>query len=918
MARTRQRPSVLDESIVRTKLHHPPPRRDELVRARLVEHLTSGTRGPLTLVAAPAGFGKTSLVSTWRAGCPAAVAWLALESGDSDLARFLRYVIAALRTIKANLGTGVLATLRSLQRPAAESLMALLINELAVLSEEIVLVLDDYHVIEEPAIHQALAYLLDHLPSQLHLVIVTRADPPLPLSRLRAGGHLTEIREADLRFTAEEASAFFGETMGVELSAAHVATLTGRTEGWITGLQLAGLSLRAMEGEEADVLAFITAFSGSHRYVVDYLAEEVLNRLPEQVQAFLLSTSILDRLSGDLCDAVLEHPDSQSLLEWLERVNLFLIALDDERRWYRYHHLFADFLRERLRRAQPAQLAALHRRACRWHEEHGQPAEAAQHALAAGEVEVAARLLEGLTGALLWQRGEPTTVSRWLERLPATAIQMRPRLCLDQAWALLWRGQIAAIEPCLQPVERSLEIAGTQSIRPPIPEPGSAMAPPVQALRGEVATMRAVLARYHGNAEETVALARTALALLPPQQGLLRGIATGLRGVGCRLQGDLRAADQAFTEAAQLSQQAGNSVTALIALGRAVDAQVLGGHLRRASATYQQALDLAAECTLAACPALGIALVAMGGVLYEWGDVRGAEHTLRQGIAACEQWLGVLAEFAVDGWLRLAAISRARGNFGAALEQIERAQAIARRTQSSFDSERVAAARAVLWLAEANLPEAARWLAARREALPFEGAFSEARLDEYLVAARVLGAQGEFERAAQVLTRLLPLAEAQGAGRLCTKGHLALALIQQARGRLAEAREAVERALALAEPEGYVRLFVDEGAAVPTVLRLVRGAHAAYARRLLQALGTPAVVAAPAALAGMPGLIEPLSARELEVLRLLAQGHPTAEIADLLVVAPGTVKNHLKHIFGKLGAHARLQAVERARALDLL
>jgi LuxR family maltose regulon positive regulatory protein len=918
MARTRQRPSVLDESIVHTKLHHPPPRRDEVVRAHLVERLTSGTRGPLTLVTAPAGFGKTTLVSTWRAGCSVAVAWLALESGDNDLARFLRYVIAAVQTIKADLGTGVLATLPSLQRPAAESLMALLINELAALAEECVLVLDDYHVIEEPSIHQALAYLLDHLPSQLHLVIVTRADPPLPLSRLRAGGHLTEIREADLRFTTDEASAFFGETMRVQLSAAHVATLTGRTEGWVTGLQLAGLSLRAMAGEEAGVLAFITAFSGSHRYVVDYLAEEVLNRLPEQVQAFLLSTSILDRLSGDLCDAVLEHPGSQSLLEELERVNLFLIALDGERRWYRYHHLFTDFLRERLRRGQPEQLAALHRRACHWHEEHGQATEAAQHALAGGEVEVAARLLEGLTGTLLWQRGEPTTVSRWLERLPATALQARPRLCLDQAWALLWREQIAAIEPCLQPVERSLGIAATQLARPPILETGSAMAPPARALHGEVATIRAVLARYHGNAEETDALARSALALLPPQQGLLRGIATGLRGVGSRLQGDLRAADQAFTEAAQLSRQAGNSVTTLIALGRAVDAQMLGGHLRRAAVTFQQARDLAAEWALTACPALGIALVAMGGVLYELDDVRSAENTLRQGIAACEQWLGVLAEFAVDGWLRLAAISRARGEYGAALAQIEHAQAIARRTESSFDSERVAAARALLWLAEANLTEAARWLAARREGFPLEGALDGAQLDEYLLAARVLAAQGEFETAAQVLSRLLPRAEAQGAGRLCIEGHLALALIQQAQGRLAEARVAVERALALAEPEGYLRLFADEGAAMASVLRLAGGAHAAYVRRLLQAMGTPAVVAAPAAPAGMSELIEPLSARELEVLRLLAQGRSTVEIADLLVVTPGTVRNHLKHIFGKLGAHARLQAVERARALDLL
>jgi LuxR family maltose regulon positive regulatory protein len=909
MARTRQRSSVLDESIVRTKLHHPPPRRDEVVRARLVEHLTSGTRGPLTLVAAPAGFGKTTLVSTWRAGCPAPVAWLALESGDSDLARFLRYVVAALRTIHADLGAGLLATLRSLQRPAADSLMALLINELVALSEEIVLVLDDYHVIEDPSIHQALEYLLDHLPPQLHLVLVTRADPPLPLPRLRVGGHLTEIREADLRFTAEEAGAFLGGTMGLRLSSAHVATLTGRTEGWITGLQLAGLSLRAMEGEE-HVATFITAFSGSHRYIVDYLAEEVLNRLPEHVQGFLLSTSILDRLSGELCDAVIGHHGSQSLLEWLERIDLFLIALDDERRWYRYHHLFADFLRERLRGMQPDRLPELHQRACQWHEEHGQLAEAAQHALAAGEVAVAARLLEGLTGALLWQRGEPTTVSRWVERLPETAIQTRPRLCLDLAWALLWRGQIAAMEPYLQTAERTLWTAASEA----------AMAPSWRALLGEMATMRALLARYHGNAEETADLASTALSLLPPQHGLVRGIATGLRGVGCRLRGDLIEADQAFMEAAQISRQAGNSVTALVALGRAVEVQAVGGHLRQAATTYRQAVDLAAEWKISACPALGGAHVAMAGVLYEWDDVPGAEQTLHQGIEWCEQWLGVLAEFAVDGWLRLAAISRARGDFGAAQGQIERAQAIARRTQSSFDMDRVAAARALLWLAEANLPAAARWLAARREVLPLEGALSEARLHEYLVAARVLWAQGELEPAAQVLSRLLPLVEAQGAGRLQIEGHLALALIYHARGRLVEARGAVERALALAEPEGYIRLFADEGAAMPILLRqlLVRGAHAAYVSRLLQAMGTPAVVASPAAPSGMPGPIEPLSARELDVLRLLAQGRPTTEIADLLVVTQGTVKNHLKHIFGKLGAHSRLQAVERARALGLL
>jgi LuxR family maltose regulon positive regulatory protein len=384
------------------------------------------------------------------------------------------------------------------------------------------------------------------------------------------------------------------------------------------------------------------------------------------------------------------------------------------------------------------------------------------------------------------------------------------------------------------------------------------------------------------------------------------------------LQGDLSGADQAITDAAKIIREAGNSVTALIALGRAIEVQALGGHLRRAYATYQQALDLAAEWNLSACPALGIALVAMAGVFYEWADVLRAEQTLRQGIESCEQWLGVLAEFAVDGWLQMAAISRVRRDFGAALGQIECAEAIARQTQSTFDADRVAAARTLLWLAEANLPAAARWLAERSKELPLEGTFCDARLHEYLVAARVLAAQGELETAAWVLSRLLPIAEAQGADRLFIEGHLALALTRHTQGHLVEARVAVERALALAEPEGYIRMFADEGSAAPILLRLVHSAHAAYVNQLLEAMGTPAAVVSPTASSGMPGPMETLSTRELDVLRLLAQGRPTAEIAERLVVTPGTVKNHLKHIFGKLGAHSRFQAVERARALGLL
>lgn len=900
-------PHVLQDDLLATKLFRPAPRCDLVHRVRLTGRLAAGLTAPLTVIVAPAGWGKTSLLAEWlapRDGPVPAVAWLALDGGDNDVVRFLRYLIGALQTIDREIGGRALSYLLSGQPMAAEMILTALINDLAGLTDDVVLVLDDYHAIETPAIHEALTFLLDHLPPRLHLAIATRTDPPLSLARLRARGLLVELRAADLAFAGDEAMDFLNDVMRLQLSADEVLTLQSRTEGWIAGLHLAALTLRDRDpGHRRD---FITSLSGTHRYILDYLAGEVFERQPPDVQRFLLYTSILGGLSGPLCDAVLGGPsgdgdgtDGQAMLERLDDANLFVVRLDDTRTWYRYHHLFAGFLRERLRRKQPDVIPELHRRAALWLEESGRPVYAAEHALSAEDYDEAARLLEQVIASIIWRRGEIMTLLHWLERLPRTATRKRPRLSLDLAWTLLWSAKIDAIEPRLQDAEQALADSST---------------PGARALRGEAAAIRAELARQRGEIDSAVAMARQALDDLPQDSSLVRSATSGLLGQAELVRGDAVSAGEAFADAAALSRPSDTFALTLIAQGRLLQTQVLQGRFGPAVATYRQSIALAEDSGIPDTPAIGVAQVYMAEILREWNDLAGAEDLVREGIRRCTEWPG-LAEMALDGSITLARVLDARGDTQGAYETLEAAERSGRDARVFQCEERIALARAWLWIRNGDETEAMRWARDRRDAWQARGTPGYVGLQEQIMLARLSLSRGETDDALAVLHGRLETAESGGLTG-CTIEILVLrALALHGRGQVAQAMPLLTRALALAEPEGYVRIFVDQGPQLVRVLRQARsrGVSPSYIDVLLRAAD-----ARVADDRDRQELVEPLSARELELLRLFASGLSTSEVAAQLFITTGTARNHLKNIYGKLDAHNRVQAIERARALNLL
>jgi len=891
--------------LLSTKLYIARPRPDLLPRPRLTQRLNDGLHRKLTLISAPAGFGKTTLLSEWSLQSKRPVAWISLDEGDNDPARFWAYFIAALQTLQVNVGDAALAAFQSPQPPPMEVVLTALINEIAIIPEPFALVLDDYHVIETQPVHSALTFLLNHLPPQMHLIIATRADPPLPLARLRGRGQLTELREADLRFTTDEAAAFLNQAMGLNLSAEQVAALEERTEGWIAGLQLAALSMQG----RSDIPGFIAAFAGSHRYILDYLAEEVLQRQPEGVQTFLLQTAILDRLSGPLCDTVTGQGDSQTMLERLERANLFLVPLDEERRWYRYHRLFAELLRAYLQREQPNRVPGLHRRASEWYEQNGLLAEAVGHALAAKDFERAARLVEQAAPQML-MRGELVTLLGWLAALPDERIRAWPALCTYYAWVLTLTGQLDAVEPRLQDAE--------QGLQPDIP------AAELQDLLGQIAAIRAYIAALHRDVPHAIELARQALEHLPEENPAVRAFVAFTLGGACLLSDDVAEACQAFAEASALGRAAGNVHVAIPALCNLAGLRALQGQLHQAAGLYQEALELATP-SLAhqregrggrTLPVAAMAYSGLGGLLYEWNDLEGAMRHLREGIEQSKQWGNVDA--LASSYARVARVLQAQGDEAGALEALKEAgQLVRRHAVIPTTAARVAAYQASLWLAQGNLGAATRWVQER--GLSVDDELGYLREPEHIALARVLIAQGKYDEALQFLARLRQAAETRGRMGSLIEILVLQALALQSQGNTTQAMPALERALSLAEPEGYVRLFVDEGAPMAKLLRqaLSRGIAPNYVSRLLAAFGAEEQRGEEAEKRA-PLLLEPLSERELEVLRLLAAGLSNREIAEKLIVAVGTVKAHIHNIYGKLGVQSRTQAVARARELGIL
>jgi LuxR family transcriptional regulator, maltose regulon positive regulatory protein len=909
--------------LLATKLHIPRPRAGLVSRARLVERLEDAVCRALVLVCTPAGFGKTTLLADWARSTPRMVAWLSLDQWDNDPARFWRHVAAALDTVRPGLAERIAGPLGSL--PASfDALVATLVNELVDTADEVVLVLDDYHLIEAPEIHASLESLLAHPPSSLRLVLATRADPPLQLARLRASGQLTELREAELRFSTAEAAELLRTAVGSELPEAAVAALEERTEGWVAGLQLAGLSLQS----QADVDAFVQTFSGSHRFVLDYLTEEVLDRQPAQLRQFLLETSILNRLSGPLADATTGRDDSQSLLEQIERANLFLTALDDVRGWWRYHHLFADLLRARLEHDEPQRVVELHRAAAAWYEQHNLIDDAIRHANAAGDATWAARLVEQHFEALLGRR-EDATVHNWMNALPEEAVRSRPRLCLAKAFWALIGGRLEAVETLLDAAERAFEAVGDEPYEPSVGRAASLVANVPAAL----ARTRAAVAEFRGDAEQTLALTRQALAEVHQDEWMLQSLTRWYLAVAEWLRGRPAAAEHAFAaNVASIAAWRTSGQLTLVAwgyyyLGQAYRAE---GRLSAALATYQEMLEaVAGEPGAPPMPATGIAHIGMAEVHYERDDLDAALHHATQGVDLSRQ-LGWTLPL-VAGLTILARIRQARGDSASAWEAIRAAEKVqlSESMASLFNPAPVFRAR--LKLANGDVDSAARWIQRRGLDVQDEPAYPHER--DYLVLARVLLAQQAPESALQLLDRWISLAAAQERTESLIELQALQALAHAARHEEAAALAALTQALTLAAPERYLRVFIDEGWPMAAILQqLLKGQNVrqitdggAVSRDYLTRLaagfehaGAPIHAFTRSRGVLVPGLFEPLSERELQVLGLLAAGKSNKAIAQELVVTLDTVKRHVTHVLDKLGAANRTQAVTRAQDLGLL
>jgi LuxR family maltose regulon positive regulatory protein len=864
----------------------------------------------LTLISAPAGFGKTTLVSDWITsltptplpwgeGTDARAAWLSLDEGDNDPARFISYLVKALQTIQAGVGEGLLAALQSPQPLQIEVILTSLLNEISTISRHFLLILDDYHLIDSQPVDQSLAFLIEHQPPQMHLLIATREDPSLPLARLRARGQLTELRAADLRFTPAEAAEFLNQVMGLNLSSEDIAALEARTEGWIAGLQLAALALQGLFAPPGatsmqthqDAGSFIQSFTGSHRFVMDYLLEEVLHQQPENIQTFLLRTAILERMCGPLCDAILLDPSipGQATLEYLERTNLFTIPQDNERRWYRYHHLFGDLLRKQLGQSlSPEGIAQLHILASEWFENNDLMLDAFRHATAASDVERAVRLMESRKMPL-HLRGTATTILAWLKSLPKNLLDARPLLWWKQAALMLEIGQTVGVEEKLQAAESSLDAAGA---------PGDAN----RDLIGKIALARATLALNQFDIETILAQARRALEFLDPDNLSYRFTATLTLGFAYYLNEDLAEAGRAYAEALTLAQADGDIVNTTLATFRLAQIQSHRNQLPQAAETYQQVLGLLSEYSPTNA---AVAYVSLANINYGWNNLKAAEKYLEQGSQLAQQYEHVVDRLVLID-LYLARLKLAQGDVSDAESMVSQAERIAQQKNISIRLQSLAYIKAWIHLRQGNLSAVTQL--AQQYDLP-------------LMQVRVLIAQGNLSAALEMVEPLRQRVEATGWADRLLDVMAVQSVVLYAHGEKAKALELLGEVLARAEPAGIIRLFLDDGDPMAELLSAAaaQGIRPGYVNKLLAAFAAEPKVDRPASsIPSHPALADPLSPRELDVLRLIADGLSNQEICQRLFLALDTVKGHNRRIFDKLQVQRRTEAIARARELGLI
>ncbi|MBI2953204.1 MAG: hypothetical protein HYY30_02745 [Chloroflexi bacterium] len=898
---------ALDASLLAAKLCIPPLRPHLIARPRLMACLDEIAHHNLALIAAPAGYGKTTLLAEWARQSHWRVGWLSLDPGDNDIGHFLRYVVAAWATIEQSIQEGPLGVLAWSLLPSIDKVLAALANEAAARIEPFVLVLDDYHVIAEPAIHDALAFVVDHLPPQMHLVVTSRTDPPLPLARWRAHSKLIELRADTLRFTAEETVQLFTRASDPALPIEDVTRLAERAEGWIAGLQLAALSLRGRDR----LLGQIEALSGKDRYVADYLAAEVLGQQTESIRAFLLETSILNHLCGPLCAAVTGRTDSQAMLEALEQANLFLSPLDNTRQWYRYHQIFAEFLHHELQKREAEALAILHRRASAWFAEHDFPDEAFHHAITGEDFDQAARIVEGNLPLKLGY-GHYRVVAEWLQALPRSLFKSRPVLGLFHGLFLLQGGQIEACLKSIEEVERHID-----ELDPPDKE--------TRVQKARIAGMRAILACFQNDLASAVKFSGQVFRDLPADDLFFRfGVNIAL-GDTYRRGSQWTAAIVPYSDALNIARRTPVPCIAIHPLSALGDLYMMQGRLRRASEFRLEALQLIADQANRAgitIPLMGWAHIRMGELLYEWDNLDGALDHLQKGLALAE--LGGDTQALVFGHLARGQVALARGDVEGAASELWRARPLVEGAQMPEWTNQLHQFQVQLWLAQGDLSAAVDWAETTHFAVDEEASYRYEIVR--LALARVLIAQGEREanamaldRALVLLHRLLHVAEVAGRKAVVIEALTLQAVVYRAGGNPPRAFSALERALQLAEPEGYLRLFADLGATVAGLLQEARSRGLAphYVIKLLAAIGVPGTHA-PAHPPTAAALPDPLSEREREVLRLVEAGLSNSQIAEQLIIAVGTVKRHVATIYEKLGVNSRTQAVARARELHIL
>jgi len=940
--------------ILATKIYVPPQRDEFVSRPHLVERLDAGLFRKLTLISAPAGFGKTSLLSEWIAssrsiGSSQSIkfAWFSLDEHDNDLIRFWTYLIAALQTIEPDFGKAELAAFQSSQSPPVEVILSGLINEIDGTIQRIALIIDDYHLIDTQSIHQSVGYLLDNLPPQMHLVIATRSDPPIPLSRMRGQRFLTELRPDDLRFDMEEADRFLNGVMDLELSLDDVAALCQRTEGWIVGLQLAGLSMQSC----SDRHTFVMGFTGDDRYIADFLVEEVLQRHPQVVQDFLVQTSILDRFNAELCEAVLRmgsteskceidlpgqhsHRDasasvdspasfsssfmhsppanyllSQEIIEYMDRSNLFLIPLDDHREWYRYHHLFAELLRARLRHRKSEELKLLHHRASCWYEEHDLPHEAIRHSLAANEIPRTAALIEK-NAVKLMGHGEVGTLTGWLEMLPSDLVQSRPWLSVYKAWIMLSAGRLDAIEPILQQAESSLQNSMSSEaycIQPEETIPKSQSADfrevelwEIMRVKGHIATIRACQGALSGDQPRTLRFSRRALKYLYEPDEMARGLAYLVLGLALRWDGDLVGAVHAFSSAETVGRKSGDSYVSIFATCYKGYVLTLMGRLHKALKTIRGALEFAEKSSRKSGwkpPISGLAHTFLCAVFIEWNDLEAALASAKNGLELSQKMGHAYA--IMDGYFFVISALIELGEYSSAKREIQNARNFAGLV-SPWASIDVLLLECKLHLAQGDIDEAER-LVSKLELKP-DNQYESMRFNQYLLLARILVAKRKTHEALQVLARLLDLVESSGADGRVIEVLALQAIAFSQNGDQNPAIDTLARAISMAEPEGYVRSFLNEGTPMEDLLRTAadRGITVEYVGKLLADFEVERSESRQKEkMSPSLQMIEPLSEREIEVLCLLDTNMTSVEIAAQLHLAPSTIQTHCKNIYRK-------------------